>query len=190
MNALPSNVIPFPTPASYAAVMTARANALPLTHPAVAAQFERPAAPAVCTTPPLAASAKEKIAAIGQDRDATIKALRVALKAKTGRAWSVTGGRGTAWGWITITAPAARRTYTRVLKEGAEEFRPESYEWVNTGEPDRSMSPEDSATLSAIFGDCHHQGIKVDPRGKDYERHLALAIHGEDLGFKSESHWD
>lgn len=45
----------------------------------------------------------------GIDRDQAIKAIRKALRAKTGRAWSVTGGRGTSWGWITITAPPARR---------------------------------------------------------------------------------
>lgn len=44
-----------------------------------------------------------------QDRDAAIKAIRTALRERTGRTWSVTGGRGTAWGWITITAPPARR---------------------------------------------------------------------------------
>ena len=42
-------------------------------------------------------------------RDTTIAALRAVLKVRTGRAWSVTGGRGTSWGWITVDAPPARR---------------------------------------------------------------------------------
>lgn len=43
------------------------------------------------------------------DRDDAIKLIREALKKRSGKAWSVTGGRGTAWGWITIQAPPARR---------------------------------------------------------------------------------
>ena len=43
------------------------------------------------------------------DRDVAIERIRKALRQRSGKAWSVTGGRGTAWGWITITAPPARR---------------------------------------------------------------------------------
>ena len=42
------------------------------------------------------------------DRDAAIKLVREALKKRSGKVWSVTGGRGTAWGWITISAPPKR----------------------------------------------------------------------------------
>jgi hypothetical protein len=41
-------------------------------------------------------------------RDTVIKGLRAALKARTGLTWSVTGGRGTAWGWIRVSAPPKR----------------------------------------------------------------------------------
>lgn len=44
-------------------------------------------------------------------RDETIKAIKAALKKRSGKDWSVTGGRGTAWGWIAITAPPKRRTW-------------------------------------------------------------------------------
>lgn len=44
------------------------------------------------------------------DRDAAIKRIRSALKRRSGRDWSVRGDRGTAWGWIHITAPPRRRT--------------------------------------------------------------------------------
>lgn len=43
------------------------------------------------------------------DRDDVIRILRSELKRRSGKAWSVTGGKGTAWGWITITAPPCRR---------------------------------------------------------------------------------
>jgi len=42
-------------------------------------------------------------------RDEAILRIRRALQLRTGRAWSVTGGKGTAWGWIRITAPDRRR---------------------------------------------------------------------------------
>lgn len=54
------------------------------------------------------------------DRDEAILRIRKALKARTGRAWSVKGGRGTSWGWITVTAPPARcGEYGRVSDEDA-----------------------------------------------------------------------
>ena len=53
-------------------------------------------------------------------RNETIKAIRKALRARSGKSWSVTGGRGTAWGWLTIDAPPARRIYG--LRVGAPLF--------------------------------------------------------------------
>ena len=43
------------------------------------------------------------------DRDDAIHLIRTALRERSGKTWSVTGGRGTAWGWIEITAPPKRR---------------------------------------------------------------------------------
>lgn len=43
------------------------------------------------------------------DRDAAILEIRRGLKARSGKDWSVTGGSGTAWGWIKIQAPPRRR---------------------------------------------------------------------------------
>jgi hypothetical protein len=45
------------------------------------------------------------------DRDAAIKRIRAALKFRSGKDWSVTGGKGTAYGWIKIDAPPRRRTW-------------------------------------------------------------------------------
>lgn len=42
-------------------------------------------------------------------RDEAIARIRKALKARSGKQWSVTGGRGTAYGWITIDVPPARK---------------------------------------------------------------------------------
>lgn len=43
------------------------------------------------------------------DRDAVIATIRADPRRRCGKSWSVTGGRGTAWAWITIQAPPARR---------------------------------------------------------------------------------
>ena len=42
------------------------------------------------------------------DRSEAIERIRKALKRRSGKTWSVTGGRGTAWGWIHVSAPPAR----------------------------------------------------------------------------------
>jgi hypothetical protein len=53
-------------------------------------------------------TAQEPIAGIN-DRDATILIIRRELRRRSGKTWSVKGGRGTAWGWITIGVPPSRR---------------------------------------------------------------------------------
>ena len=40
-------------------------------------------------------------------RDEAIGRIKASLKARSGKAWSVRGGRGTAWGWITIDVRVA-----------------------------------------------------------------------------------
>ena len=42
------------------------------------------------------------------ERNDAIKQIRTALRKRSGKAWSVCGGRGTAWGWIRICSPPAR----------------------------------------------------------------------------------
>lgn len=53
--------------------------------------------------------ADAQISMLAAERNQTIVEIRNALRRRSGKPWSVTGGRGTAWGWITITAPKARR---------------------------------------------------------------------------------
>ena len=43
------------------------------------------------------------------DRNEAIKRIRTALRRRSGKAWSVKGGRGTAWGWIHIDVSSALR---------------------------------------------------------------------------------
>lgn len=80
------------------------------------------------------------------ERDDAVKALRAALRERTGHTWSVTVGRGTAWGWIEVTAPPARRVDGRTTMDDAltlgEIFGLRS-RWENCRTV--SISPEDRA---------------------------------------------
>lgn len=54
------------------------------------------------------------------DRDVAIKRIKTALKKRSGKDWSVKGGRGTAWGWIKIDAPPRRKTWDWVQTQTPE----------------------------------------------------------------------
>ncbi len=51
-----------------------------------------------CTDLPVIPVTDDDIRRMADSRDTTITALRAVLRARTGRAWSVTGGHGTSWG--------------------------------------------------------------------------------------------
>lgn len=90
------------------------------------------------------------------DRDEAIKRIRTALRARSGKAWSVTGGRGTAWGWINIDAPPARRT------------------------ADGYITEEDRTELGTLLGldkPVHHQGQSV-PDGSVYREEYVERAEG------------
>lgn len=90
------------------------------------------------------------------DRDDVIRIIRAELRRRSGKAWSVTGGRGTSWGWITITAPPARR---------------EQY---------GRMSAADAAELGQLLGlgrPVHDQGESI-PAGSDYREEYVDRARG------------
>lgn len=115
--------------------------------------------------PPALPVSQEEIEEACQDRNLTIKALRKALKARTGRSWSVTGGRGTAWGWITIQAPPARQ---------------DGY----------STSEEDREILGQALGErVGHQGAFV-PASQDHRREILEQAHGLAVSQGASQYWD
>lgn len=91
---------------------------------------------------PLAAFEVDELVARGvADRTSFVRVVRKLLKERTGVAWSVSGGRGTAWGWVTITAAKSRQA-------------------------DGNMRPGDQALLARVLGadsPVHHQGESVKP---------------------------
>lgn len=128
---------------------------------------------------------------VDTNRDAVIYRLRVALRQRTGRTWSVTGGRGTAWGWIKIDAPPARQTWRHRLREGATFDRPEDYEEYDSGRPGGHMSPADRLELAAFMGleRVHVDGISIPASSDYYTEHVDRA-EGRAPRVTGRPYWD
>lgn len=120
-------------------------------------------------------------------RDEAIKRLRTALKAKTGKAWSVSGGRGTGYGWMTIQASKSRRVAHKLNPDyNGFDTIPEcvritgSPPWIECISQDKAenqyTSDADGIILTEIFKTLcpyHHQGLSVSPENR--ERFVQLA---------------
>jgi hypothetical protein len=118
------------------------------------------------------------------ERSEAVRRLKAALKKKTGKTWSVTGGRGTGWGWLRIQAPKVRRVAHGVNPRynGFDQIdvcirktgKPPWIEFVSDdAEENRYTSDEDSRTLTEIFKpghSYHYQGLSVRP--EDWELYL------------------
>lgn len=103
-------------------------------------------------------------------RKEAIKLIRYWLKKRSGKRWSVTGGRGTGWGWLKITAPPSRRS----------------------PHPCRYMSEPDRAELGKLLGQRYlpnRQGLSVPASSDHYRQYINLA-----RGFlwvkPAEDYWD
>jgi hypothetical protein len=101
------------------------------------------------------------------ERNETIARIRSALKRRSGKTWSVTGGRGTAWGWIHISAPPKR------LVNGI-------------------MTPTDQALLGQLLGldgpaHCQYIGI---PAASDYRREYIDRAEGKTPSVTGSPYWD
>jgi hypothetical protein len=114
------------------------------------------------------------------NRDETIKRIRTALKARTGRTWSVRGGRGTAWGWITVSAPPARLVCR--------------YACGPTCSHDRyTLSADDEALLALALGFVEgrstYQGVSI-AASSDYYREYIDRAEGRAPSVIGTPYWD
>jgi hypothetical protein len=127
------------------------------------------------------------------NRNDTIKRLKTALQRRSGKAWSVTGGRGTAWGWLTIDALPARRTWRHRLKADASPAQlPEDYEEFDSGEPGGCMGPQDRAELGKLLGldsPVHFQGVQV-PSSSEYYAEFIDRVEGRTPSKIAQPYWD
>lgn len=107
----------------------------------------------------------DEVKKAAEDRNSTIAALRKALKERTGKVWSVTGGRGTAWGWITVDAPPRRHV-------------------------DGYLSEAERAELAAVFGEgVSHQGVSI-PASSDYRLMYLEKAAGLPVSKGASPYWD
>lgn len=112
------------------------------------------------------------------DRKEVVKRIKAALKRKTGKSWSVHGGKGTSWGYITVEAPKSRRISYRENPDCADLFNAPWAERVIEYRSDGAnynTSLADRTELAAVFGlrrPVHHQGLQISP--DNWERYVAL----------------
>lgn len=111
------------------------------------------------------------------DRTIAIKLIRDALRKRSGKAWSVTGGRGTAYGWITISAPPARCVYDSDGNRTDSEF---GY-----------MGRRDREELARLLGldHVHMQGETV-AASNDYRLEYIARARGQTPTVHGTQYWD
>lgn len=121
------------------------------------------------------------------DRATAIARIRTALQARSGKRWSVTGGRGTAYGWITIDAPPNRRT-ARWIPDPA---NPANSIESDTGLPNGHITPDDRKELATLLGlaTIHHQGVSI-PASRAYYREHVDRAEGRAPSVIGEPYWD
>lgn len=124
------------------------------------------------------------------DRDETIRKIKTALHRRSGKVWSVTGGRGTAWGWIKIDAPPSRCTWFWKQKPGTN-GNPEDFEEVDGATTGGHMSPAARAELAALLGleSVHYQGESI-AAGSDHRREYIERAEGQQVTQIAQPYWD
>lgn len=125
-------------------------------------------------------------------RGAVIERIRKALKARTGKAWSVKGGKGTAYGWIRIDAPKARQTWRHVESGERDSYGLPIYTEVeDLAYRFGHMSQSDRAELAAALGidQVHHQGVQI-PSGHDFYAEFIDRAEGREVRDHGQQYWD
>lgn len=102
------------------------------------------------------------------DVGSTARAIKANLQRRSGKCWSVTRGRGTARGWLTIAASPARRN-----------------EFDCMSDADRA----ELGTLLGLGGSAHVQGVQV-PASYDYRREYIERSAGMVPTKIAEPYWD
>lgn len=111
-------------------------------------------------------------------RAVAIKLIREALKKRSGKVWSVTGGSGTAYGWLHINAPPARRIYDSEGNKTASKY---GY-----------THPTELAELGRLLGlkgPVHYQGESI-PASSNHYREYIMRARGQEPTVHGEVYWD
>ena len=96
-----------------------------------------------------------------------VSRIRKALKQRSGKAWSVTKGRGSVWGWIYISLPDHQLTEFAELPESARK------------------------ELAGLLGldSVHQQGVNI-PDGSDYRQEYVDRAEGRAPSVIGKPYWD
>ena len=127
-------------------------------------------------------------------RNDVIARIRRGLNNRSDRSWSVTGGRGTSYGWLQIDAPPQRRTFDhRPTDERGGDGLP-VFELVDAGSDGYLMGRDDRIELARLLGfpdesAVPHQGVKV-PSGHDYYAEFIDRAEGRPPSTRGEPYWD
>ena len=111
-------------------------------------------------------------------RAAVIARIKRALESRPGNRWSGTGGTGTAYGWLHIDVPPARRTWRDRPRPGATGLGTyaDDYEPYDSGQPGGSMSPAERAELAALLGlDRIDRNVSVAASHEYYREYIDRA---------------
>jgi hypothetical protein len=127
-------------------------------------------------------------------RNEAIARIRKALRSRSGKTWSVTGGRGTAWGWITVDAPPARRTWHHVDTGRKDEQTglPVYEEREDPAAPFGHTGPDERRELGELLGlggPAHHQGVSIAASNGHYREYVDRA-EGREPSTRGECYWD
>jgi len=116
------------------------------------------------------------------DRNEVVKRIKAALRRKTGKTWSVTGGRGTGWGWITVQAPKSRRISVRDNPAYVDPWETPGelryFEYIRENGDNYFTSRAACAELALAFGldkPVHYQGLSISPEKWGYYLELVEA---------------
>lgn len=117
------------------------------------------------------------------NRDEAIARIKSALKRRSGKTWSVTGGRGTAWGWINIDVPPRERCY-HTLGPGAES----KSDSPNSGHMSIAARKE-LADLLGFDRPVHQQGVSIAASSDYYQEYIDRA-EGKAPSKIAQPYWD
>lgn len=101
------------------------------------------------------------------ERNEAIEKIKAALQKRSGKQWSVTGGKGTSWGWISISAPPKRLVDGYVTQADQDELR----------------------KLLSLDRQSLHQGVSV-PAGSDYRTEFVDRAEGREPRTHGQQYWD
>lgn len=112
-------------------------------------------------------------------RNEAIRRIRAGLKKRSGHVWSVTGGRGTAYGWLTIDAPPSLRRW-------------DSAGTTRTGQEYGYPSLGTRIALQRLMGENHpaRQGYSIPASTAHYLEAVERAETGAFTGKPPEQYWD